>query len=296
MKNTDKTINALFYSAIFISGLFCFNACDCTTAVSNKKQTAPAVKKVEQKLGKKYSILVNAGSESQFFTELKSAYDSLLRLGFTPSNIYVLDDDIDKKNEGERSFVDKPATKKNLVDVLDELKQNMTDKDVFFFYVTNHGSKAYSPLPFGESCFKLSDGIVYENKLKEMFKDLNLNYGVCIFTTCYSGGLAESVGSGNFIGVSSSRADKVSFQCASKEIGSFFSSHFFAALTGVDKNNQQVSADNNCDGKISLEEAFDYAAKKDDENIETDCILPWANETPQLYWQNVDPSQVFLGE
>lgn len=57
--------------------------------------------------------------------------------------------------------------------------------------------------------------------------------------------------------------------------------------------NGEKNADKNLDGRVSLEEAVDYAAEND----------PWSKKRfgikvlfpkPQIYYEQIDPSEVFL--
>ena len=127
-----------------------------------------------------------------------------------------------------------------------------------------------------------------------MTQYLPVNFGLFYFAQCFSGGFAERMGYGRNIGMSTADREKGSFGSFRRGVGNYFTQFLFPRVL---------------DGGVTIETAFDeavyentslkrmngygrkqgliYPLKKD--------IVGFGIETPQLRWQDADPSQLYLG-
>lgn len=259
--------------------------------VCEQIQQGQQIERIVEKNGRKYAVLINATNESRFVEDIRFAHSALQSIRFQSNDIYVLNGD-----EVKEPFVDYPATKENLKRVLHELEEKITPNDKLFFYVTNDGGfiggKAIFPrlingrLTFwkgSESTFRLSDGYITESEFEKMMQNIHPNYIVMYFSQCYGGGFAERLGKGRVIAISNARR---SLAYGGEHS---FDYNFFVALSGRDEKGNPIDADLDGDGLVSIKKVFDYSVKNDKY-----ANPKWYHnfkETPQLRWQNTDPSK-----
>ena len=199
----------------------------------------------------KYAILISGSTNYRHKENLSLAYQVLLENGFDKGNIFILDTD------GERGAfypTDYDASRASVEDTIGFLSNYIDEKDLLFFYVTNHGGRTEAISKDGqaieESTICLFDGDMPESELEILLSSLNYKKAVMVFDQCYSGGFAERMGYGNNICIAASDSDKSSW-------GNTFPQAFFKAW-------RDISADRNMDKRISIQEAFDYAVENDD--------------------------------
>ena len=271
-----KPLTYLLAAQIGLLGNMIYTNVDISNDRSEKHQKAPITIQIEERKGEKYAILVSADGEDRYKENITFGYQSLLSAGFKAENIYVLSghEDIGDYNRGE-------ATQENLKKYLSELKGKIDQDDFLLFYMTNHGGKEY--IFFGESEVELDRKNVTASNLRDMFNGINPNYAIAVFTQCQPGEFLDYFGQSNRIAIGSSRKNKNSF-------GNDFSIAFFEGLGGRDKSGNQIDSDSNNDGKISIEELFDYASRND-KNTEGKGL---GKETPQMYWQNANPRDLYI--
>lgn len=216
-------------------------------------------------------------------------YDNLKELGFSDDRIYFLTNDRSEKIKG----LDGSFTHHELTRICSELSEKMTEDDMLLFCYTGHSKEA--DVEAGDKRYALLKSVVEPDKpqlktdelyiaeLEKELKRLKYDHAVIIFDACMGGYFAKEVEKKNRVVISTA--------CEDQTVWVF--SEFVPCLTKALKGVKE--ADTNNDGKVSLGEAVDYAAEKD----------PWSKKKkglkallpePQVYYENVNPSDVFLKE
>ena len=257
--------------------------CDLSRDRGQKHQRRPTAQVVEQREGDRYALLINGDADSHFRNDVHFAYESLIDAGFKDENVYVLE-------SGWRlpDFVDGDATREQIVKTFWNLEDKIGPEDSFWLYVTNHGARMF----WVKAAVLEDHDLMTVSELKELCGRINANYKIGVFPQCFSGNFASAFGKENTIGISASRKGKVSaYGPWKKKCG--FDYHFFSAVSGKDPYGREVDADSNNDGRVSIEEIFDFTAQNNP--FTTPSINPFRHkETHQLYWQNIEPSEVYI--
>jgi hypothetical protein len=215
----------------------------------------------------KYAVLISGGWTPQdawpsFWNDLKFVYSVLVqKYHYDPANIYVLYND-GKAPDGQIP-VDHPALPDDVNTVMDELANIMTNKDTLLFYVTDHGGHyGTSGAESSSDTAGLDEFICLWNKkgyyddwLKAKFDAIKCKNSILIMDLCHSGGYTWDL----------SRTDRIIMTASTEEQGSFdhpdhpngdFTYNLFNAFDGK----WYVPADQDYNGRISVAEAFNYAA------------------------------------
>lgn len=225
----------------------------------------------------KYAVLISGKAELRYQANLSIAYQILLEIGFKRESIYILDP------AGEDTYfypVDGLDKKTNIRAVFESLAKRIDDQDLLFVYVTDHGNRAFE----GPGSQTLQSILLVENSVsitqKEFFSylsDINPRVGVLLFDQCFSGGFAKETGKGKFISIAASKADEIS--------GSLLYNSFGGEFLKAFRNKNE--SDKNKDGKVSIQEEFAYAVKKD-------LASKYKEQTPMIVSTSIDPSSIFL--
>lgn len=236
----------------------------------DKVQKAEPTEVVSNLNGSLYVVIFNA-REDRHSHDVRLVYHSLIDVGISNTNISVLEGDGMTKNR----FVDKPATIRSLDSVIDSIRQKANSNDRLLVYVTNHGNYVN-----GQSCVEAHYGTIWEKYFEQMMQDLPVNFGLFYFAQCHAGGFAERMGYGRNIGMSIVNRTELSHGFYKE--GNAFTRHLFPKILRE---------------RVTIEEAFNYATNKNTAlwRRATLFLAPPYTETPQLRWQNADPSQLYLG-
>jgi hypothetical protein len=212
-----------------------------------------------------FAVLISGMTEERHEENINLAYNTLIGSGYKPENIYILDDD----GRSDRNYpVDASAEKSTIKLLFDHLKKRVDNKDSLFVYVTNHGEKEddqSSILLYGED--------VYEKDFEKYLTGIEAKIGILVFDQCYSGGFAKRLGKGKYVAIAACQPDE-----SSKE--NTFPQAFFKAF-------KDTIADINKDGRLSVEEAFIYAASHDRNATH-------GNQKPMLI-SELNPKKIILG-
>ncbi|MDP2907510.1 MAG: caspase family protein [Nanoarchaeota archaeon] len=261
----------------------------CAAPIVGKHQGSNVHKQLKTPK-KTYAILVSGAfpdvepTDNYLQDKAVEVYDRLKDLGLSDEDIYFL---ATRRGEGMEN-TDNLFTYRTFSNVRKELSTKMTEDDLLIFIYIGHGNKwddGYAILKnINESSEpKEPDNNFYIQTLEAEVDMLKSSCTIMVVDACKSGYAAKALGKKNRIGISSTCNDQKSW------IFSRFVPYLMKALNGEEE------ADKNNDKKVSLEEAVDYAAKKD----------PWSKKSfglgiffprPQLYYEKVDPSKVFLKE
>lgn len=246
----------------------------------------------------KYAILIlgaessaeDEGIEKELNEYLKNkslkVYEELKSLGISDDDIYFLSTWHSSK---DMKYSDNYFTNYRLHQVCEELSKKITKDDVLLFIYIGHGMindagkytvKKNESEPGG---IKEYTDEFYAFNLKSELSRLEYSYAISIIDTCHSGGFAKELGEFNMVSISSTCENQDSW------VFSQFPYYIIKAL------NNEREADTNKDNKVSLEEAVYYAAKKDFWLKKKRGIRIFFPE-PQIYYEGIDPSKVFLKE
>jgi hypothetical protein len=209
-------------------------------------------------------------------------YDSLKGFGLSDEDIFFL---ATSRNEGMEE-ADNFFTYRSFSYVRKELSAKITEDDMLIFIYIGHGGGPdieYSLLKNIDMSRepKESDNDFSIKTLEAELDSLKYSHAIIVLDSCHSGFVAKALGKKNRVGVSATCKDQYSW------IFSEFVPYLVKGLGG------EAEADKNNDNHVSLEEAVYYAAEKD----------PWSKKEfglgvffpePQMFYEEVDPSKVFL--
>lgn len=167
-----------------------------------------------------------------FLNSTNMAYKLLKNNGYIDENIYYLFEN------SKELYVDYEATIDNFKKISVELQEKAKDKDNIVLFLIGHGSYRNT-----NSYYSLNDYSLSDIELAELFKNIKRNKLVFVFSPCNSGGFVDNLSGENTIVITSTRKDE-SNRAA-------FIEPFLTSFDGI--------GDTDKDGKVSFEEAFNYA-------------------------------------
>jgi hypothetical protein len=191
------------------------------------------------------------GSDIQYADD--DALDMLKTLievyGYRRENIRLLISDYKVNN----------ATRGDIVAAIDWLRDREAAGDEVVFFYSGHGARGMADDGDGEVIDEAivpyectSDALIWDGDLKRMFSDFEASRIIFIFDCCYAGGMTDLKADGRVICMASTESG-VSYESSVLQNGVF--TYYF-----VDKGMYQGEADTTpSDGKVTVEEAFDYA-------------------------------------
>ncbi len=236
----------------------------------------------------KYALLYSGGCNSvsnygRYWNDLKFMYKTLVnKYGYDPNNIKVVY--ADGKQEDNNMPVDHPATSAGLNNAFTDLQSDVDATDKFFVFTTNHGggyhnskSKVIGGLQDSNSdendtqsidetmCRYNASSYLDDDTFASHINSMNADHMIMLFEPCFSGGfLADVSGSDRVV---MSAATENEFSWALKGGGyDAFAYHFTSAVNGHDPQGNQVNADSNGNGRVSILEAFQYATNNDSQS------------------------------
>lgn len=244
----------------------------------DKIQQAEQTESVQNLEGELYAVLFNANTGADSY-DLAHAYYDLTDAGVPKANIISLE----AEGRGRNRFIDDSATRQNLELAFDIVRKSAGPNDRLFSYVTNHGT-----LHNGKCYFNTYDGKISERDFEKMTADLPINFGLFYFAQCFSGGFAERMGYGRNIGMSNVSREENAY---GRELwpGAYFTQFLFPGIT--EKGKTIETAFNEAVFEDTSDERVNGIGKKDGLLYPVGGI---ALETPQLRWQNADPSKLCL--
>lgn len=197
-----------------------------------------------------WAVLITAGEPSRDDKNAGDLYNILIENGWNENNIQYLKEE--------------QATKEAILNTSDWLNDNGAGEDsLVLFFFSMHGGRKDDVAPLDEPdnldefvvAYKQekSDNHILDDEFALMFDEIVSNNLVIIFETCYSGGMIDGandpIESGRIV-ITSSREDETSYPIFL--INSWlFPYYLIKGLRG--------KADKNCDGFITVEEAFEFA-------------------------------------
>ncbi len=238
-----------------------------------------------------YAIILSGGvnkisNYERYWNDCSFIYQTLVnKYGIPKENIYPLMSDgndpaedmrlasgryasqpLDLDNDGVDE-IELSATKLNIQNTLDVIKDRIQKDDHLFFFVIDHGgttdnkSNSYIYLWGSETLF--------DNELAEMltpFTDKFVNVNV-VLGQCYSGGFNDNLTKMGCVVSSASTGSEQSWACTDIPYDEFVY-HWTCAVNGANHKNIKVNADVDNNGCVTMEEAFYYAKTMDRQSDE----------------------------
>lgn len=231
----------------------------------------------------KFAVLYSGGIDpnhaySRYWNDIIYMYFILQMYGYKSSNIYV----IYKNGVGNDPYtpVNYPATHSSMNTVFANLSQVMGGRDTLFFYTTNHGGGG------GISVWDAMDssGALTQNQVAAWLDSITCHNMIIVMEQCVSGKFIQYISAANRVIMTAAKNDESSYSADTEGNWDEFVYHFMCALTSFAWNGDHstIYADFNNDGKISMREAFIWAAIKDS-RPET----PWYNDNGNGLGYNV---------
>jgi hypothetical protein len=222
----------------------------------------------------KYAVLYSGGINEQkayyrYWNDIIYMYFILEMHGYQQENIYVVYKD--GVSEDGMTSVDYPATHTSMDTVFDILAAEMGARDSLFFYTTNHGG--YSGISVWDPMD--SAGALTHSEVSDWLDSITCNNMTIVMEQCVSGAFISHLSAPDRVIMTACKDDEGSGPCDTEGCWDEFVYHFMCALVSFAFHdpNHPVDADYNTDGRISMKEAFIYAAINDSKS-ET----PWYND------------------
>jgi hypothetical protein len=231
----------------------------------------------------RYAILMNGGYDQsnnhiRYWDDLQNIFVTLVYVyGFPDENIITLCSDgqnpAPDQDNGQSSPLDfdhdndtdikYSCVLSNVDYVFTSLAQNFTPNDKLFIFTTDHGSSV-SGWDTDENLWNYE--VLHDYHFAEL---LALFPEGCekIFTLepCFSGGFLDNaiVPPGPIVGSTAARYDEYSWAMPPDYVYDTYVFHWTAAVAGHDAYNVTVDADYNHDGRVTMDEAYQYALTHD---------------------------------
>lgn len=201
----------------------------------------------------KYAVLISGETERRHGANISLAYQVLLEQEFQRENIYLL---VSPVKENFYYPIDDFARRESIKMVFDHLRERIDEKDLLFVYVTDHGGRFTKTIEKNNEKSKVMLSTVVlpgrnlgQREFARYLEGINSQTGIFLFDQCFSGGFAEEIGKGNYIAIASTQPEDTS----KSRFQNSFGGYFMLALR------DKAVSDLNADGRVSVEEAFEYA-------------------------------------
>ena len=147
------------------------------------------------------------------------------------------------------------ATRTNISRVFNILASRLTPSDHLFIYTTDHGGRE-----FGMDVYMnlWNNEIIRDDEFAREVNKVNAGKVNICMEQCHSGGFIDNLAANNRVIATACRYDEVSY-AMSNLLYDEFVYHWTAAVSKRTPSGSSVNADRNGDGKISMEEALQYA-------------------------------------
>ncbi|MBN2228296.1 MAG: hypothetical protein JW779_01810 [Candidatus Thorarchaeota archaeon] len=212
----------------------------------------------------KYALLYSGGIKPEkahfrYWNDIIYMYFILQMHGYQSENIYV----VYKDGVGEDPYtpVNSAATHTSLDTVFSELSTEMGIRDTLFFYTTNHGGSGgisvWGPMD--------SSGALTHAQVSNWLDSITCHHMIIVMEQCVSGKFIQYISAQNRVILTACSDGESSYACDTEGQWDEFVYHFMSALIGLKLPGGLGSADADyyTDGKISMREAFIYAAAHD---------------------------------
>ena len=230
-----------------------------------------------------YAVIISGGADSEnnwvrYWNDCAAIYSTLINIyGYARDHIYVLISDgtdpgkdrhhydghydsspLDLDGDGIND-IQYAATRTNISRVFNILASKLTPSDHLFIYTTDHGGQESGLNVY--MCLWNNEIMRDDEFAIEVNKVNAEKINICM-EQCRSGGFIDDLRANNRVIATACRHDENS-HAMSNLIYDEFVYHWTAAVSGRTPTGGYVNADRNSDGRISMEEAFQYALTND---------------------------------
>ncbi len=154
------------------------------------------------------------------------------------------------------------ATKTNISNTLSNLSAKLNKDDHLFFFVIDHGGSTDNASS-SFICLWNNDKL-YDTELAEMlrpFTDKFVNVNV-VLGQCYSGGFVDDLEQAGCVVATACKDNEPSYSCRDIPFDEFVY-HWTSAVNEAKHDGTKVDSDSDGNGRVTMEEAFDYAKQHD---------------------------------
>jgi hypothetical protein len=139
----------------------------------------------------------------------------------------------------QRSLAEHPlATRKSIAAAIGRITEQMEkDQDIFFLYITSHGSKDRT-ISLDHNGLSLTD--IDAKWLGDLLKATGIKHRVIVLSACYSGGFIDDLKDSYSLIMTAAAADKTSFGCADDSLFTYFGKAYFKESLKQDVDFEQA--------------------------------------------------------
>ncbi len=138
-------------------------------------------------------------------------------------------------SNSQRSLDEHPiATRTSIRASVEKIAERMDkDHDIFFLYITSHGSKNKT-IALTHNGLALAD--IDAKWLGDLLKATGIKHRIVVLSACFSGGFIDDIGDENTLVMTAASAEKTSFGCADDSLFTYFGKAYFkeSLKPGVD--------------------------------------------------------------
>ncbi len=138
-------------------------------------------------------------------------------------------------SNSQRSLDEHPiATRTSIRAAVEKIAERMDkDHDIFFLYITSHGSKNKT-IALTHNGLALAD--IDAKWLGNLLKATGIKHRIVVLSACFSGGFIDDIGDENTLVMTAASAEKTSFGCADDSLFTYFGKAYFkeSLKPGVD--------------------------------------------------------------
>jgi hypothetical protein len=212
----------------------------------------------------KYAVLYSGGIDPyyahyRYWNDISYMYFILLLSGYSPDHIYV----VYKDGVGENPYppVNYAAKHASLNAVFSQLSSEMGARDTLFFYTTNHGGnngiEVWYPMDYSRQ--------LTQTEVSDWLDSITCDHMIIVMEQCVSGKFISYISAPNRVILTACSDGQSSYSCDTEGEWDEFVYHFMSGIIGTKLPGGigDADADYSGDGKISMREAFMYAAIHD---------------------------------
>ncbi|PDP42705.1 hypothetical protein CLI86_12095 [Tannerella forsythia] len=229
-----------------------------------------------------YAVIISGGGNAwsnwvRYWNDCSAIYSTLINVyGYPKDHIYVLISDgtnpehdrhhydghydsspLDLDGDGSND-IQYAATRANITQVFNTLRNRLTPADNLFIYTTDHGGQESGT----DVYMNLWNEIIRDDEFASEINKVNAGKINICMEQCHSGGFIDDLQANNRVIATACRFDESSY-AMSNLIYNEFVYHWTAAVAGRTPQGAFVNADSNNDGIVSMREAFLYAQNHD---------------------------------
>jgi len=235
-------------------------------------------------MGETYAVIVSGGrskmyNHERYWNDCAFLYSTLRQKYHLPKDHIILlmadgnNPANDMLRDGATGFASSPtdldgdgqpdlmlaATRPNLDNTFYQLSKSLTSSDHLFIFITDHGEcDSYG----GVHLWLWGNGQLTPDELAAMVDQCHPATMNILLGQCYAGNFVEALQGKERIITAACTAGQMSWSCKNRPYDEFVY-HWTCAIAGHDEQGQPISADQNGDGCISMDEAYNYACQYD---------------------------------